>query len=626
MRGVVVQTTFKGSGVERYVYAPIEDDNAQASPPAAHAMQSAVTQAGPGIHPSAATATAPPAIDPLTGLPAHTPTVDPAAAYPQDLASALEPEEPRRPVGFGADGDPDADDTDTDEDAEDENLTPVARAVRDVIRQCGRTPERIVAHLAGEHVSLRRFTLPAGAAKMIAEVLPHQIDDLIPFPVDESVLDYQIIEQTETELHLLVAAVRREHVAQRLQMLKDAGIDARELMVGAAALDGLAGLGLPALRRPERTLPPALTHGDPSAPGGISPGFIPDVPDADMPASDTAAKGDESESAPPVLVVDLGETTTEVAVLQNETCRHARTITGGMNEVLERRKSGLENSLRRTLAQYRMTGDPPPVRVILGGAGALHPRAAGWLERTLEIPVEVVSLPDAEGAPFETLPVYMRAAALAGRSVLRGRRMDLRKGEFASTHAMGEVRKYVRLFAACAAALLFSFSLSLYARYTVASAERDELQAQLGTMTEEIFGRSERTSSPTRARELLSGEGAQRNPLPRLDAYRAMGAIAAVMPEEITHTTKRLTIEYDDEARDGHIEIQGTVASAAQRDTLAAAIEGHECFDDIRPGATSLRNGVLTYRLEAQIRCPGEQPAEDEEDGGRGGRGGRRGR
>ena len=89
MRGVVVQATFKGSGVERYVYAPIVDADEEATSSPLGAPDTTIAPIGPGIHPSAAAA---PTIDPVTGLPVHTPTVEPAAAYPADLASTLEPD------------------------------------------------------------------------------------------------------------------------------------------------------------------------------------------------------------------------------------------------------------------------------------------------------------------------------------------------------------------------------------------------------------------------------------------------------------------------------------------------------------------------------------------------------
>ena len=47
---------------------------------------------------------------------------------------------------------------------------------------------------------------------------------------------------------------------------------------------------------------------------------------------------------------------------------------------------------------------------------------------------------------------WARALALAGRMANKGKRLDLRQGEFASTQSLGWVRDHARLVAAAAAA------------------------------------------------------------------------------------------------------------------------------------------------------------------------------
>ena len=125
-------------------------------------------------------------------------------------------------------------------------------------------------------------------------------------------------------------------------------------------------------------------------------------------------------------------------------------------------------------------------------------------------------------------------------------------------------------------------------------------------MTQSLF--RSRTDDPAAARRLVQGGASERDPMPQMGAYHVMGALAELIPEDAHHATRRLTIEFDDEARNGDLEIQGTVSSVTQRDAIAAAIEAHECFSEVTPGATSSRNDVLSYRIEAEIRCPGDQP------------------
>ena len=99
-------------------------------------------------------------------------------------------------------------------------------------------------------------------------------------------------------------------------------------------------------------------------------------------------------------------------------------------------------------------------------------------------------------------------------------------------------------------------------------------------------------------------------PAAPVTAWDALDAISAAIPQEIQHDARRLTIEIDDESREGRIELQGLVASLAERDTIAANFEAHPCFDEIKPGPTSPgpNNTGLNYRLEATVHCPGDEP------------------
>lgn len=441
-------------------------------------------------------------------------------------------------------------------------LSPLAIAVRDAIAQCGRPPDGIHVHLDGRNVSLRPVTLPAGAAKRLSDILPGELENVLPFPVSEAVLHYQPVSSEELFITVLTAAVRREHVAAALASFSLAGIDPRQLAAGAATLDGLVPL-LSAL---------------------------------------------QGEGA--VLLVNLDHETTDVCIVKDGRAALARTISVGMDAIRAGEPGATEElagSLRRTVASYRMKGGPALDRVVVGGDGASEPATRDWLSEVLGTVAETVALPAGDGTILEyELPRFMRAAALAGRAAVKGQRIDLRQGEFVSRHAAGELRHYARLLAVSAAAILASFAISLYTRYTVLDTERAELRAELGALTHTMF--RSRTEDPLAARRLVQGGASERDPMPRMGAYHVMGAIAELIPEDAQHSTRRLTIEFDDEARNGELEIQGTVSSVTQRDAIAAALEDHECFSEVTPGATSSRNDILSYRIEAEIRCPGDQP------------------
>ena len=128
-------------------------------------------------------------------------------------------------------------------------ITELHAAFEGLLLEIGRAPDVVVSSLDGEVASLRVVELPLAAAKRAAEVLPFEMESLLPFEISEAVLDYQPIETREGMLRLLAAAALKERVREHLAQFAGSAIDPREVAVGAAALDGL------------RVLCPELTQG-----------------------------------------------------------------------------------------------------------------------------------------------------------------------------------------------------------------------------------------------------------------------------------------------------------------------------------------------------------------------------
>ena len=122
---------------------------------------------------------------------------------------------------------------------EQSTTAPLRAAVAEVLAQGSRPPDRVIAALDGELASLRLIDLPLGVEKKIAEVLPGELESLLPFEVSDAIVDYQIVSRDEINLQLMTVATPRENVAERLQLLRAAGVDPRELAVGAASLFSL---------------------------------------------------------------------------------------------------------------------------------------------------------------------------------------------------------------------------------------------------------------------------------------------------------------------------------------------------------------------------------------------------
>ncbi len=442
-------------------------------------------------------------------------------------------------------------------------------AVADLLSQISPVPDQIVTAIDGREVSLRVIDLPAGAAKRIAEVLPFQLEELLPFDMADAVVSHQIMSRGEVEIKVLTAAASNGRVETELATLSDAGLDPREIAVGAAALDTL----------------PLLVPG---------------------------LKGSEEDTGGRLLI-DIRSDHTDLCILKEGRCIFARTLTGGLDLLRAQEQEELGLEIRRTLAAYRAQGGEAPSEGFLVGEASLYADAMlPWLSEHTGVGIETILMPEAPGADGSRQPLFARAVSLGARLGGGGNRINLRQGVFAHTRAMGAFRTHLKALGIAAAVVLFAFFYSAWAKYSVASEENDALLERLAQVTDQTF--DEETRDPSRARELLEGGREVADPLPGFTAFDALEAISAAIPGEIVHNTRRLNIEVDDTTREGQFEIQGTVASLAERDTIAANFEQVRCFREIDRGPTSpAPNEGLNYRLEGEIQCPGDAPPVEEE-------------
>src|SRR3954451_8844505 len=121
-------------------------------------------------------------------------------------------------------------------------LPELAEAGRNLLRALSVAPDAIISSVPGEETSLRVLELPAAARKRIAEVLPFELETMLPYDPHEAIIDYQPIATEHGTLRVLSASVLRPHVSAALEHLRQIGLEPRELAAGAAALDGVCNL------------------------------------------------------------------------------------------------------------------------------------------------------------------------------------------------------------------------------------------------------------------------------------------------------------------------------------------------------------------------------------------------
>ena len=109
------------------------------------------------------------------------------------------------------------------------NPAAVSQAIRDLWQRGGLKGKQVTMGVANQRVVVREVTVPALPPKELKQSLPFQVQDLIPIPVDDAVLDYDVLGELEQEgakmQRLLVVAAQREMLNRLVEAVQEAKLD-----------------------------------------------------------------------------------------------------------------------------------------------------------------------------------------------------------------------------------------------------------------------------------------------------------------------------------------------------------------------------------------------------------------
>lgn len=78
--------------------------------------------------------------------------------------------------------------------------------------------------IPGENVSYRNLNMPFKEPKKIRQTLPFEIETTVPFPIEDLMVDFNIIDQSDQN-EVLAVSVRKAYIAEYLAQLQSNGID-----------------------------------------------------------------------------------------------------------------------------------------------------------------------------------------------------------------------------------------------------------------------------------------------------------------------------------------------------------------------------------------------------------------
>ena len=324
--------------------------------------------------------------------------------------------------------------------------------LRDILPKLGRNGESLILPLASHRTMVHRALLPFRDRKRNEQVVKFEVEPLLPFPIDQVVVDFYTPEKKRNEKEALVFAVQKEVLGEQISLMKEAGLDPETLVPEALALFWLVkNLGMTSrqdgslldLGHEKTTM--IVWQNDTLA-------LVRSIPIA----GDAVARGLEQGSR---------LSPSEARVLMKK-----RGEAPGGDPAIAAVLGRLAEEVKRTLLSYETDPEARPVEsIFITGGPALLPGVEKILGERLGKPVTVLdpgeNFPYFRDVPKEDgPPLAVALGAALGGSVPD--RINFRKEEFSSSQKAQKVKTRVRLLAAYAVILavlgLGSFGLNLY--------------------------------------------------------------------------------------------------------------------------------------------------------------------
>jgi type IV pilus assembly protein PilM len=99
------------------------------------------------------------------------------------------------------------------------------QAVMSLLASLTRKPDRIVVSLITRKMTFRNLQLPTKDKKAILAAVGFELEDELPFPIEQAAYDYTVLSQNKQGAYIHVAATLERHVKEEIEQWNAANID-----------------------------------------------------------------------------------------------------------------------------------------------------------------------------------------------------------------------------------------------------------------------------------------------------------------------------------------------------------------------------------------------------------------
>jgi type IV pilus assembly protein PilM len=258
-------------------------------------------------------------------------------------------------------------------------LNNVSDVIQNIFRDHGIKTANVAAGVSGHSVIVKNIVVPQMSDEELQESFSWHAEEHIPFDITDVSLDYQVIGRTPDALQVLMAACKRDKIANLKQAVQLAGKQPTVIDVDAFALQNCYEVNY----RPQPGQVVALLNIGASTMNinilnGIKSVFTRDV----------SVGGNQYTG---LLQKELGLTFEQAEAVKRGAPQPEGSEQRNVQPILETVSDILALEIQKTFDFYRATaeeGEAAVQRILVSGGGAKLPGLAEYLSGRFEIPVE----------------------------------------------------------------------------------------------------------------------------------------------------------------------------------------------------------------------------------------------
>lgn len=449
--------------------------------------------------------------------------------------------------------------------------------------------------------------LPAAQMKLVDEILPGELEDLLPFEIDEIFYDYQIIGKDEEEIELLIAYAVREEFEQFMGQCFAAQVDPKVLTLGGLYTESI----IPESPNQDLAHQVLLDIGAQGAEWTIYlGGSIKYVQRCDIGGQKITQKlaqvfKVDDEMAEIGKLSEAKWCSEEVLNMIQE--GNQKQLAQRINEAIEEALQPLKAELIRSLAFAEINQEIPIETIYLTGGSARLSGLNTYLEQMLNMPVRHLEFPNemsvhlsADRDGCQDYLSYLMADGLAQR--LYTKSINFRKDEYSYARDAGILRSLSLAVSIALFCIIVLQGTRLYFEQMTALDEIVLLETEVEQLGVSLLGKEGLELDTIKFKVNSAKE--QKVLVPETSAFDTLGELSRFIGKDVEVELDRLTIALKGNRR-GSLELRGKTSTVGEVSSVIEAVEKTSCFSErVKKDKVSKSVDERTvFRVTASSKC-----------------------